>query len=50
MIKLFGPLLYFDNNYPIINDKLIMSNDNNDDLPFYDNYNSDYSDYEIDGN
>ena len=50
LIKLFGPLLYFDNNYPIINDKLIMSNDNNDDLPFYDNYNSDYSDYEIDGN
>ena len=52
LTKVFGSLLYFDINYPIIDDTLKISNENHNDvdLPFYENYNSDYSDYEIDGN
>ena len=45
---LFGNKLYCDNNIPVINDKIIIPNDNDeDDNSFYENYNSDYSDYEF---
>lgn len=47
LAKLFGSLLYYDDNFPNINDKLIFPNDDDDENSFYDNYNSDYSDYEL---
>lgn len=47
LIRLFGSLLYYDDNFPSINDNLINPNDYNDENSFYDNYNSDYSDYEL---
>ena len=46
--KLFGNILYNDNYIPVINDKIIIPNDSDEENnSFYDNYNSDYSDYEL---
>ena len=46
--KLFGNVLYCDNVLPVVNDKIIIPNNSDEeDNSFYDNYNSDYSNYEL---